>query len=177
MGFRVFLPSKPGALVPLLGAFILMTSGCIHWPDAPRMESVAEPPDDVTAIVHEAHPGARIVGPVYRLARDGAWGRELVTNELVFEDPRTGRHYRGSIGLDSRLTAHRVKYLERLPPNIQRRFFEESVSMKPEARITGPIRVFDDSGKVYEFELASGGRRYLGRIHHSAPGRSVYLLH
>lgn len=159
----------------LLAAFVVTASGCIHWPGEPYVDAVATPTEPVRALVTAQFPDAEFTGPVYRWHTDTRQGYQIASQVFLFNDG-SGKANRGNIDTASRLTAHPVTFVSKLPGHLHATFFDGPSAMVPGGRIDGNAWVFADPDPVYEFRFASAGGSGFGRISESKNSKSAYPL-
>lgn len=148
---------------------LMLLSGCIHWPDAPYLDTAATLSDDAHRVVQRDHPNATLLTPVYRTHSEQPSGYCVTSQVFVFQVGE--KTYRGEIEQDGSLSIQPAVLVEALPVAKEQRFFKGASAVAPGGKVSGKIWEFAtsyDSGEpmdvIHEFEFASQGRRGLGQI-------------
>lgn len=154
-------------LFVILGLMLL--SGCIHWPDAPYLDTTAMLSDDAYRVVQRDHPNAILLTPVYRTHTEQSNGYRVTSQVFVFQVG--DKTYRAEIDQDSSLSIQPAVLVEALPEAKEQRFFKGSGAVASSGKVSGKIWEFATSfdsgvpkGVIHEFEFTSQGRRGLAQI-------------
>ena len=148
--------------------------GCIHWPDAPRLEAVS-PTDAVKARLTKEAAGAKIITPIYRFMTDTRSGYVVSSQTFVYVDANNQAH-RAEIDDKGNLTDQPVTLVDALPTEVHRRFFTDASGKATEGKLAGQVWLLGDAAQTYEFEYQSGDERGLGRISARGPVLSRQVI-
>jgi|GEM_PF-3377018 hypothetical protein len=171
-------PTRTGAWALLIAVCL---AGCIfRWPEEPLADTAPALGRAEAATLQARYPQAHLIGPVFRRHLQKRRTKRFPTEQWFLFVDASGQTRRGDFDAEGRLTVREAVFLERLPEELQKAYFEGKTPLVAGGAVNGRVWRFRDDVTgdfVYEFEFAQGQRRGVGRIYASGtPARADYFV-